>query len=193
MAFAFILESVGGTEWLVLLGVVLIVVGPKNLPSAARKLGNIMSTLRRAADEFKRQLLSMDEEFNKAVNDAVSDDSSSTPSDSSSAMPPPEDDPSTVPDSEDRAEDEGSAYDYNSPYPGHDYYDETNYQAGSSDAGPEMGTGEATGPESEPPPEPEMPEPTVKPEKLKVNPEKLKVDPYAVKITVSTAADKGKK
>ena len=66
MTFAFILESVGGTEWLVLLGVILIVVGPKNLPSAARKLGNIMSTLRRAADEFKRQLLSMDEEIRKA-------------------------------------------------------------------------------------------------------------------------------
>ena len=192
MAFAFILESVGGTEWLVLLGVVLIVVGPKNLPSAARKLGSIMSTLRRAADEFKRQLLSMDEEFNKAVNDAVSDDSSATPSDSSSAMPPPEGDPSTVPDSEDRAEDEGSAYDYNSPYPGHDYYDETNYQAGSSDAGPEMGTGEATGSEPEPA-QGATPESEPAPEKLKVNPEKLKVDPYAVKITVSTAADKGKK
>ena len=37
MSFAFIFESVGGTEWFVLLGVVLIVVGPKNLPSAARK------------------------------------------------------------------------------------------------------------------------------------------------------------
>ena len=60
MTFAFVFESVGGTEWLVLLGVILIVVGPKNLPSAARKFGQIMSTLRRAADEFKRQLMSMD-------------------------------------------------------------------------------------------------------------------------------------
>ena len=50
MTFAFIFESIGGTEWLVLLGVVLIVVGPKNLPAAARKMGQIMSTLRRAAD-----------------------------------------------------------------------------------------------------------------------------------------------
>ena len=71
MGFAFIFESVGGTEWLVLLGVILIVVGPKNLPSAARKMGQIMANLRRAADEFKRQLLSMDEEVRKTVEDAV--------------------------------------------------------------------------------------------------------------------------
>ena len=61
MSFAFIFESVGGTEWFVLLGVILIVVGPKNLPSAARKLGQVMTNLRRAADEFKRQLMSMDQ------------------------------------------------------------------------------------------------------------------------------------
>ena len=56
MTFAFIFDSVGGTEWLVLLGVILIVVGPKNLPAAARKFGQIMAQLRRAADEFKRQI-----------------------------------------------------------------------------------------------------------------------------------------
>ena len=69
MAFAFFLESVGGGEWLVLLAVILIVVGPKNLPSAARKIGQVMSQLRRAADEFKRQLMSMDQDIHKAVDD----------------------------------------------------------------------------------------------------------------------------
>lgn len=69
MTFAFFLESVGGGEWLVLLAVILVVVGPKNLPSAARKIGQIMSQLRRAADEFKRQLMTMDEEVHKAVDD----------------------------------------------------------------------------------------------------------------------------
>ncbi len=179
MTFAFILESVGGTEWLVLLGVILIVVGPKNLPAAARKMGSIMSTLRRAADEFKRQLLSMDEEFRKAVdegeNESTSEDSVPENNDTLAAQTPPEDDPSTVPDSEDRAEEEGSAYDYDSPYPGHDYYDETQYQPAASDAGPEMGDGDATA--AEPAPEPAKP----------------KSDPYAIKITVSTSADKGKK
>lgn len=179
MTFAFILESVGGTEWFVLLGVVLIVVGPKNLPSAARKLGNIMSTLRRAADEFKRQLLSMDEEIRKQVDEAVSDDttSSSSSGEGSQSASVEESDPSSIPDSEDRAEEEGSAYDYNSPYPGHEYYDETQYQSGTDEAGSEMGTGEASATSEAPAAEPAAP----------------KADPYAVKITVSTSADKGKK
>ena len=103
MSFAFIFESVGGTEWFVLLGVVLIVVGPKNLPAAARKLGQIMTNLRRAADEFKRQLMSMDQEVRKEVNAAIAD----TPAPSDSTADPADDD----------------------PYPGHeDYYDETSYE-----------------------------------------------------------------
>ena len=69
MTFAFFLESVGGGEWLVLLAVILIVVGPKNLPSAARKIGQLMSQLRRAADEFKRQLMTMDQDIQKTVED----------------------------------------------------------------------------------------------------------------------------
>ena len=67
--FAFVFESVGSGEWLVLLAVILIVVGPKNLPSAARKMGQIMSKLRRAADEFKRQLMTMDEEMKKTADE----------------------------------------------------------------------------------------------------------------------------
>ncbi len=94
MTFALFFDSVGGGEWLVLLAVVLIVMGPKNLPAAARKMGKAMSHLRRAADEFKRQLMAMDEEVNKAVEDVkdeymnvgqdvqdtVSDDGTSTAS-----------------------------------------------------------------------------------------------------------------
>lgn len=189
MTFAFILESVGGTEWLVLLGVVLIVVGPKNLPSAARKLGSIMSTLRRAADEFKRQLLSMDEEFRKTVDDAANDLTSDSSSGSSASTTTTSDgtatgdaadraeaenDPSTVPDSPDEPEDDGPAYDYNSPYPGHEFYDETQYQAAASET------------ESAKPAEPE-------PAPAPAEPAKPKADPYAIKITVSTTADKGKK
>ena len=110
MSFAFIFESVGGTEWFVLLGVILIVVGPKNLPAAARKLGQIMTNLRRAADEFKRQLMSMDQEVRKEVDAAISD--TSAPSDSATDQP-------------------------DGPYPGHeDYYDETSYENyyGSNDS-----------------------------------------------------------
>ncbi len=74
MAFAFLFfDSVGGGEWLVLLAVVLIVVGPKNLPAAARKMGQVLSQLRRAADEFKRQIMTMDQEMERAVNDVKKD------------------------------------------------------------------------------------------------------------------------
>ena len=71
--FAFVFESVGSGEWLVLLAVILIVVGPKNLPSAARKMGQIMSKLRRAADEFKRQLMTMDDEMKKTADEIKRD------------------------------------------------------------------------------------------------------------------------
>ena len=71
MAFAFIFDTVSGGEWLVLLAVILIVVGPKNLPAAARKTGEILSKLRRAADEFKRQLMTMDQEVTRTVNEVA--------------------------------------------------------------------------------------------------------------------------
>lgn len=108
MTFAFFFESVGGGEWLVLLAVILVVVGPKNLPSAARKMGQILSQLRRAADEFKRQIMTMDQEVAKAVDDVKKDCIDTSMSDSSSS---------------------GPDYDPSSSYPGHeDYYDATDYQ-----------------------------------------------------------------
>ena len=135
MTFAFIFESVGGTEWLVLLGVVLIVVGPKNLPAAARKMGQIMSTLRRAADEFKRQVMSMDQEVAKAVSDATSDSSSSPDSPSAPGE-----------DASDGAENGEDLYGDDNPYPGYEeYYDETQYQDGTEATGEGDGGAEATG------------------------------------------------
>ena len=180
MTFAFVFESVGGTEWLVLLGVILIVVGPKNLPSAARKFGQMMSTLRRAADEFKRQLMSMDEEVRKTVDDAVKTDYVETPKDDASDSPSAGSEPSAD-GSEDRAETDyyGGEYDENSPYPGHEYYDETQ---DPGDGGSEMGDGDASGSEDVAETSAAEPEP-VKPA----------VDPYKVTITVSTAARKTEK
>ena len=73
MAFAIIFDSVGVGEWFVLLAVVLIVVGPKRLPSAARKFGMYYSRFRRAAEGFRRQLLDMDTEFTSAVREVKSE------------------------------------------------------------------------------------------------------------------------
>ena len=52
-----------------LLAVVLVVVGPKRLPSAARTFGQYYAKFRRAAENFKRQLLDMDTEFTRAVQE----------------------------------------------------------------------------------------------------------------------------
>lgn len=161
---AFIFESVGGTEWLVLFGVVLIVVGPKNLPAAARKLGQIMTKVRRAADEFKRQLMSMDEEVRKAVDEAVSTEAPTTPERATAS------EGETSP-SEDRAETDyyGGEYNPESPYPGYDYSDEEN----AEQSAPE----EPSAPASEEKPVPQMVAPPPPPVR----------DPYAIKITVSTS------
>ena len=164
MTFAFIFESVGGTEWLVLLGVVLIVVGPKNLPAAARKIGQIMSTLRRAADEFKRQLMAMDQEVTKAVNETTSDDASSSSSGGDTA-------------SADQGDpDNGSdLYGEDNPYPGYEeYYDETHYDDGSSPETSETSSEDVAQASAEPP------------AKAPPTEEELR----AIKITVTTDAQK---
>jgi len=178
MGFAFIFESVGGTEWFVLLGVVLIVVGPRNLPSAARKLGQMMTNLRRAADEFKRQLMSMDQEVRKEVDNAIADNSSST----SSAAEATSDSTAT--------DEGGNPYPEGSPYPGHeDFYDETSYDDygyGDSPDGDDSSTagedsssgGDEVSPE--PPAEPAQPPPPTEEELRRVT------------ITVSAAPGKGK-
>lgn len=70
MALAIIFDSVGAGEWLVLLAVLLIVMGPKRLPATARKLGAYYSKFRRAAESFKRQLLDMDLEMEREFRNA---------------------------------------------------------------------------------------------------------------------------
>ena len=74
MTLAILFDSVGAGEWLVLLAVLLVVIGPKNLPSTARKIGAYYSKFRRAAESFKRQLMDMDlemeREFRKAQEEA---------------------------------------------------------------------------------------------------------------------------
>ena len=133
--FAFVFDSVSGGEWLVLLAVILIIVGPKNLPSTARKVGEIMSKLRRAADEFKRQLMTMDEEMKKAA-DGIKKEYIDIPEDSTDR------DITEISD----GSDEPYNYDYENPdYPGaySDGYPEEDYY-GMEDSGPVMGDSDGT-------------------------------------------------
>ena len=71
MTFAFVFDSVGAGEWLLLLAVLLVVMGPKRLPGAIRTFGNHYAKFRRAAETFKRQLMEMDTEFDRAVDAAA--------------------------------------------------------------------------------------------------------------------------
>jgi len=61
-SLAFLTDNAGAGEWVVLFVVILIVVGPKKLPEVVRKIGRTMEMFRRAADEFKDQLMNMDQE-----------------------------------------------------------------------------------------------------------------------------------
>ncbi len=69
------------TETLVILVVAMIVLGPKKLPSAARKVGHWMGMLRRASDEFKRQVMSMDQQLDDRLNAAAGDLDALAPTD----------------------------------------------------------------------------------------------------------------
>ena len=119
--FAFVFESVGSGEWLVLLAVILIVVGPKNLPAAARKMGQVMSKLRRAADEFKRQIMTMDEEMKKTA-DEIKRDYIDIPEDSSDRPITEISDASSDETSYDDPDASAHMSDYPEGYPDGDYY-----------------------------------------------------------------------
>lgn len=60
MLLGFFFDSVGFGEWVVLLAVLLVVVGPKRLPALARQLGHFVARLRQMANAFSRELMSMD-------------------------------------------------------------------------------------------------------------------------------------
>ena len=67
MTLAILFDSVGAGEWLVLLAVLLVVMGPKRLPSTARRIGSWYARFRRAAESFKRQLMDMDLEMEREL------------------------------------------------------------------------------------------------------------------------------
>lgn len=57
--------NIGGGEFLVILLVALVVLGPQRLPEAARQVGKIMGEFRRVSSGFQREMQS-------AMNDPVS-------------------------------------------------------------------------------------------------------------------------
>lgn len=66
-------------ETLVILLVAVIVFGPKRLPEVARKVGKVTGALRRAGDEFRRQLMTMDQAVETRVSAVTRDLDALTP------------------------------------------------------------------------------------------------------------------
>ena len=97
MLLAFIFDSVGAGEWLVLLAVLLVVIGPKNLPSTLRKMGNYYAKFRRAADSFKRQLMDMDREFERSFEEPPAAAAYSQPEPMTEPQPEPSSEPPETP------------------------------------------------------------------------------------------------
>ncbi|RME04875.1 MAG: hypothetical protein D6812_03875 [Deltaproteobacteria bacterium] len=60
--------GMGATEIMVILGLALIVIGPKKLPEVARTLGKAMAEFRRSASEIKQ---SFEDEYNAVTQQRV--------------------------------------------------------------------------------------------------------------------------
>lgn len=68
-----IFGDIGGSEVLVVLGAILVLFGGKGVPEIARKLGKMTSDLQRASAEFKKQLLTADQELNTEITPLITE------------------------------------------------------------------------------------------------------------------------
>ena len=62
-------------SWLIVALVAIIVVGPKNLPKTMRSIARMLGKVQRASSEFKRQIMSLDQEVDRTADDVVSESS----------------------------------------------------------------------------------------------------------------------
>ena len=86
--------GIGMPELLLILGLALIVLGPKKLPELAKALGKGLSEFRRATDELKDEFRKMEHEVEDAKTQAMLSDDPSLEKpvepDAASPEPPPE-------------------------------------------------------------------------------------------------------
>ncbi len=61
----------GPGELILIFLVVLLLFGPRKLPGFARTLGNLMRQLRRASNDFRDQLLSVEEDMNEGIRAVI--------------------------------------------------------------------------------------------------------------------------
>ena len=86
--------GIGMPELLLILGLALIVLGPKKLPELAKALGKGMAEFRRATDELKDEFRQMEREVEESTQAAAASEEPKTenppqpaPADSSSTEP----------------------------------------------------------------------------------------------------------
>ncbi len=75
-------------ETLVILVVAIVVLGPKRLPEYARKIGHWTGVLRRATEEFKRQIMTMDQRVEQSAARVAQDLDALVPEDEEEAPAP---------------------------------------------------------------------------------------------------------
>lgn len=82
--------GIGMPELLLILGLALIVLGPKKLPELARALGKGLAEFRRATDELKDEFRNMEREIDdaSAVDNLKNDQVAEPPAESPAAKPP---------------------------------------------------------------------------------------------------------
>jgi Tat protein translocase TatB subunit len=77
---AFLVGAPGGGELLLIFVVILLMFGPKRLPEMARNIGKAMEYLRRTSQDFRDQVMRMDEEVPKVLDSMTQDTSAQDPS-----------------------------------------------------------------------------------------------------------------
>lgn len=84
--------GIGMPELLLILGLALIVLGPKKLPELARALGKGMAEFRRATDELKDEFRQMEREIDESSSDMAAKEEPLIESraEPTVAIPPPE-------------------------------------------------------------------------------------------------------
>lgn len=82
--------GIGMPELLLILGLALIVLGPKKLPELAKALGKGLAEFRRATDELKDEFRQMERDVEDSTSEADSTTEANAKEDPALEEPPPE-------------------------------------------------------------------------------------------------------
>ena len=87
-ALAFFPSWAGPGELVLLFALVLVMFGPRKLPEIARSLGRVLSDLRRASQDFKDQVMNIEDEAKRTLDGVVKEVSDGVEEDVAESEPP---------------------------------------------------------------------------------------------------------